>query len=223
MIRRCNLVFPLQKFPTSTKFSPSLLSLFRACSTTSSTTPSIVISNPITSTPKQPGGAAAAAAASSTIVADGAQSLSDFKDLSDEDKELLRMTFFEPEKAKVFAKHPMGDGGGAGNKAGDMVALFTCNICKLRSSKRFSKHSYTKGVVMVQCGGCGSKHLIADHLGWFEDEHKTIEDVLKARGEEVRRLSVSVHIDKPEEVALDAAEAALDSLFGEEGKSTTKK
>lgn len=150
--------------------------------------------------------------------ADDLAKLSDLKEVSEEDKELLRQAFFEPDKVPKFEKQPMGDGGGAGNKHGDMAAVFTCNVCKHRSVKRFSRHSYTKGVVMVQCSGCGNKHLLADHLGWFEDGHKTIEDILREKGEEVKRLSVAVHIDSPEEVALDAAEAAL-AAFENNAKS----
>lgn len=37
-----------------------------------------------------------------------------------------------------------------------------------------------------------SRHLIADHLGWFEDstgqgKMRTVEDILAAKGEKVRR------------------------------------
>ena len=41
----------------------------------------------------------------------------------------------------------------------------------------------------------GNLHLLADHLGWFEDGRKTIEDILRDKGEEVKRLNVPIHID----------------------------
>lgn len=40
---------------------------------------------------------------------------------------------------------------------------------------------------LLQC-----RHLIADHLGWFKDgtgdgKHPTVEDLLRARGEKIRK------------------------------------
>ena len=39
---------------------------------------------------------------------------------------------------------------------------FTCTVpgCGHRSSHEFSRHSYEKGIVLVQCPGCESRHLI---------------------------------------------------------------
>lgn len=52
-----------------------------------------------------------------------------------------------------------------------------------------------KGIVIVQCPGCENRHLIADHLGWFKESTedgklKTIEDLMRAKGEKVRRGSI---------------------------------
>ena len=49
---------------------------------------------------------------------------------------------------------------------------------------------YFAGVVLVRCDSCASLHLIADHLGWFV-ERETIEQILAARGEDVRRVLAS--------------------------------
>jgi len=51
--------------------------------------------------------------------------------------------------------------------------------------------------VLVECPGCKNRHLIADHLGWFKDSTQdgklcTIEDLLKAKGEKVRRGRLDV-------------------------------
>ncbi|KAF8159872.1 DNL zinc finger-domain-containing protein [Crassisporium funariophilum] len=76
---------------------------------------------------------------------------------------------------------------------------FTCTVpdCDERSTHQFTKRSYTKGIVIIQCPGCKNRHLIADNLGWFKDSTeegklRNIEDILKARGETVRRGRMDV-------------------------------
>ncbi|PCH44460.1 zf-DNL-domain-containing protein [Wolfiporia cocos MD-104 SS10] len=71
---------------------------------------------------------------------------------------------------------------------------FTCTVpaCNTRSTHQFTKRSYQKGIVIVECPGCKNRHLIADHLGWFkesteEGKLKTVEDLMRAKGEKVRR------------------------------------
>jgi mitochondrial protein import protein ZIM17 len=66
--------------------------------------------------------------------------------------------------------------------------VFTCVNCETRAVKSFSKSAYEKGVVLVQCPGCQKQHVIADHLGWF-GEHRTVEDILRAKGESVRKIT----------------------------------
>lgn len=50
------------------------------------------------------------------------------------------------------------------------IIIFTCSICETRSAKKISKNSYHKGVVVVKCSCCSNQHLIADHIGIFEDK-----------------------------------------------------
>ncbi|KAF9499631.1 zf-DNL-domain-containing protein [Pleurotus eryngii] len=71
---------------------------------------------------------------------------------------------------------------------------FTCTAgeCNERSTHTFTKRAYERGIVLVGCPGCKNRHLIADHIGWFkesteEGKLKTVEDLLRARGEKVRR------------------------------------
>ncbi|WVQ99996.1 hypothetical protein IAU59_007139 [Kwoniella sp. CBS 9459] len=75
---------------------------------------------------------------------------------------------------------------------------FTCtaNDCGHRSTHEFSKRAYTKGLVLVQCPECKARHLIADHIGWFkesteEGKLKTVEDLLAAKGEKIRKGRVN--------------------------------
>lgn len=64
--------------------------------------------------------------------------------------------------------------------------------CAHRSTHSFARRSYQSGTVLIQCPSCLSRHLIADHLGWFkelteEGKGVDVEGILRARGEEVRR------------------------------------
>jgi protein import protein ZIM17 len=77
-------------------------------------------------------------------------------------------------------------GSGIGSVHADMALVFTCGRCNTRSMKKFTRLSYEKGVVIIQCPGCKSLHLVADNLGWFGDE-KNIEEIVKAKGETVLR------------------------------------
>ncbi|KAI0077753.1 zf-DNL-domain-containing protein [Panus rudis PR-1116 ss-1] len=71
---------------------------------------------------------------------------------------------------------------------------FTCTVtdCFTRSTHEFTRRSYQRGIVIVECPGCKNRHLIADHLGWFKESTedgklKTVEDLVRAKGEKVRR------------------------------------
>ncbi|XP_073011465.1 uncharacterized protein [Typha latifolia] len=87
------------------------------------------------------------------------------------------------------------------SKRHDLAMIFTCKVCETRSVKTLCRESYEKGVVVARCGGCNNLHLIADRLGWF-GEPGSVEDLLAARGEEVRRGSV------------DTLNLTLDDLVG---------
>lgn len=117
--------------------------------------------------------------------------LDDVAELSSSDKEMIRRNLADPKNAPASR---MG-GSGIGPAAGDMVAAFTCSVCETRSVKRFTKHSYTKGIVIVECPGCFNKHLLADNLGWFDDENTNIEQVLRAKGEEFVRVGGLVYVE----------------------------
>ena len=52
------------------------------------------------------------------------------------------------------------------------MIMYTCNVegCQKKQARTFSKDSYYKGVVLIRCDGCNNLHLIADNLGWFEND-----------------------------------------------------
>jgi protein import protein ZIM17 len=55
------------------------------------------------------------------------------------------------------------------------ILSFTCKKCDTKSIRSFTKHAYHKGVVLLRCPGCENIHLVADNLGWFEDQPVNIE------------------------------------------------
>lgn len=57
-----------------------------------------------------------------------------------------------------------------------------------------TKKAYHEGVVLVRCPGCRNLHLVADRLGYFEDESVDIEKILEAKGERVRRGSMGTEL-----------------------------
>ena len=72
-----------------------------------------------------------------------------------------------------------------------LAIIFTCSVCNTRAAKQFTEQAYKNGVVLVQCPGCGNRHLIADNLGIFGDEVGgwTIEKAMAKLGQEVTTVT----------------------------------
>lgn len=64
---------------------------------------------------------------------------------------------------------------------------FTCNPCGTRSAHNISKQGYHHGTVLITCPTCRNRHIISDHLKIFGDEKMTIEELMKERGQLVKR------------------------------------
>ena len=45
-----------------------------------------------------------------------------------------------------------------------MQMQYTCNRCTTRNVIDVNPHAYHTGTVFVQCGGCGVRHKLVDHL-----------------------------------------------------------
>ncbi|KAI8086117.1 DNL zinc finger-domain-containing protein [Halteromyces radiatus] len=76
------------------------------------------------------------------------------------------------------------------NPKHQLLIGFTCKVCEVRSHHVMSKQAYTKGVVLIQCPECKNRHLIADNLGWFKDTKTNVEDLVKEKGEAIRKIVV---------------------------------
>lgn len=68
---------------------------------------------------------------------------------------------------------------------------FTCKKCDERSTHRISKQGYHHGTILITCKGCKNRHLISDHLKIFSDTGITIEDILKEKGQLLKKGSLA--------------------------------
>lgn len=85
-----------------------------------------------------------------------------------------------------IARQALGKIGGTKDLESYLIA-FTCKVCETRAAKKISKQAYHKGVVLIQCECCKNRHLIADNLGWFEENPVNVEDLCRRNGQEVIR------------------------------------
>ena len=70
-----------------------------------------------------------------------------------------------------------------------LALVFTCSVCNTRAAKQFTEQAYRHGVVMVRCPGCEKYHLIADHLGFFQNESWDIEQAMAELGSNIKAVT----------------------------------
>lgn len=70
-----------------------------------------------------------------------------------------------------------------------LAIVFTCNVCETRSAKQFTEQAYTQGVVLVRCPGCQNLHLIADRLGYFDDQQWDLDSIAEKTGQSVEKIT----------------------------------
>lgn len=83
----------------------------------------------------------------------------------------------------------MSDVPGVQTGGDKLVLMYTCKVCDTRSARKISKQAYKTGVVIVRCGSCQSKHLIADNMGVFEDAGWNVHDFLSGKGENSKYMT----------------------------------
>ncbi|KAJ3574462.1 hypothetical protein NPX13_g4355 [Xylaria arbuscula] len=64
---------------------------------------------------------------------------------------------------------------------------FTCVPCTHRSTHIVSKQGYHKGSVLISCPSCRNRHVISDNLNIFGDRKITVEELLREKGQLVKR------------------------------------
>ncbi|KAK3329811.1 DNL zinc finger-domain-containing protein [Apodospora peruviana] len=64
---------------------------------------------------------------------------------------------------------------------------FTCKPCGHRSAHHVSKQGYHHGSVLIACPSCRNRHVISDHLRLFGDKAVSVEDILRERGQLVKK------------------------------------
>ncbi|WPH00573.1 zf-DNL-domain-containing protein [Acrodontium crateriforme] len=103
---------------------------------------------------------------------DSSRPLTDRRDLSQAEAEKQR------QKEEIAARK-------AEEPAYEMT--FTCRQCLERTSHRITKQAYHFGTTLVTCPGCKNRHLISDHLKIFSDKSITIEDIMKEKGQLLKK------------------------------------
>ena len=107
--------------------------------------------------------------------------------VSRQDLDLALQAVADESRKEADSSEPQIPGAQKGGKK--LAIVFTCTVCGTRSAKQFTEQAYRNGVVLVRCPNCENLHLIADRLGFFEDESGDVEMALANAGESVKAVT----------------------------------
>ncbi|KAM0203735.1 hypothetical protein ACHAPI_000734 [Fusarium lateritium] len=95
----------------------------------------------------------------------------------------------DPKKAQT-GEAPKSEGARPEIKASHYQLSFTCVPCGHRSHHNVSKQGYHFGSSLITCPQCRNRHIISDHLNIFGDRKITVEDLMREKGQLVKRGSL---------------------------------
>lgn len=99
---------------------------------------------------------------------------------------------------------------------------FTCVPCGTRSKHKVSKQGYHHGTVLIACPGCKNRHVIADHLKIFGDRRVTVEDLMREKGQLVKRGTLDGDMEFWEDGTTTAREEDKEEGKTEKGGGSNK-
>lgn len=102
-------------------------------------------------------------------------------------------TEFEADKYEDGEERPLSEGSRPDvpqNSQAYYQISFTCVPCSHRSHHNVSKQGYHTGSILITCPECHNRHVISDHLNIFGDRKITIEDLMREKGQLVKRGSL---------------------------------
>lgn len=68
------------------------------------------------------------------------------------------------------------------HKEARLFCAYSCKICSTRNHGLVSKVAYNGGTVIMRCKQCNNLHLMVDHLNWFGEGARSMQQILQAKG-----------------------------------------